>query len=270
MAAQNIRYRELTFTPYTHTDYLDKGLAFDDILAGLEQGRQKAQQEFGVEMRWVFDVSRNQSFDEQGKYDPAPAERALEFAIEGKEYGVVGFGLGGFEPGAPPEPFAHAFKDAKAAGLLSVPHAGETEGPESVCGAIEALGADRIGHGVRAIEDPGILQILKERQIPLEVNPTSNICLHVYKSLAEHPFPKLDEIGLFVTVNTDDPPLFNASLNGEYEVLANVFDYSPKDIVRIARNAFVAAGVENDVKTRLLKEFDEQAAKLLGQLDEIE
>ena len=118
MAAQNIRYRELTFTPYTHTDHLDKGLAFDDILAGLEQGRQKAQQEFGVEMRWVFDISRNQSFDEQGKYDPAPAERALEFSIQGMQHGVIGFGLGGFEPGGAARAFCACFQRCQSRGLV--------------------------------------------------------------------------------------------------------------------------------------------------------
>ena len=97
--------------------------------------------------------------------------------------------------GAPPEPFAHAFREAKQAGLLSVPHAGETEGAASVWGAVRELQADRIGHGVRAIEDPRLLDVLKERQIPLEINPTSNQCLHVY-DLTEHPFRQLDEMGL--------------------------------------------------------------------------
>ncbi|MCP4417824.1 MAG: adenosine deaminase, partial [Chloroflexi bacterium] len=137
MAAQNIRYREITVTPFTHTDYQDKGLSFDDLLRGLENGRSQAKADFGIEMRWVFDTPRMLSF-ENGRYDPHTAEKTLSFALEGQQAGVVGFGLGGNEVGAPPEPFAHAFAKAKASGLLSVPHAGETVGPASIWGSLNA------------------------------------------------------------------------------------------------------------------------------------
>jgi aminodeoxyfutalosine deaminase len=265
MARQGIRYRELTFTPFTHTDLQDKGLSIDDLMAGLDAGRRQAKEEFGVEMRWVFDVPRNASFSDRyrpcgsGVYSPLPADRTLEYALAGREQGVVGFGLGGFEAGAPPEPFAHAFAEAKRAGLLSVPHAGETMGPASVRGAVIDLQADRLGHGVRAMEDPEMLAIIKERDIPLEINPTSNICLHVYRRLAEHPFAHLDRMGQFVTVNSDDPPLFNTTLVQEYAVLAHEFGYDREDLARIARNAFVAAGVEAPVKEALLADFDHWA-----------
>lgn len=256
MAAQNIRYREITVTPYTHTDYQDKGVTFAELMRGLEEGRAQAKKDFGVEMRWVFDVPRNFCFDNNGRYDPTIAEKTLAYALEGKDSGVVGFGLGGNEVGCPPEPFAHAFEKAKANGLLSVPHAGETVGSESIWGSLKALQADRIGHGVRAIEDPGLLATLKVRQIPLEINPTSNICLNVFPSLAAHPFRQLDERGLLVTVNSDDPPLFNTSLVQEYTALARDFGYDRSGLARIARNAFSVAGVEGEVKTRLLDEFD--------------
>ncbi len=258
MAAQNIRYREITVTPYTHTDHQSKGLSFADLLQGLEDGRSQAKKAFGVEMRWVFDVPRNLSFNNGGSYNPKVAERTLAYALEGQAAGsVVGFGLGGNEVGAPPEPFAHAFEKAKANGLLSVPHAGETVGPESIWGCLNALQADRIGHGVRAIEDPSLMATLKVRQIPLEINPTSNAHLKVFKGLAAHPFRQLDDRGLFVTVNSDDPPLFNTSLVQEYTVLAREFGYDVAGLVRIARNAFVAAGVEPAVKETLLRQFDE-------------
>lgn len=271
MAAQNIRYRELTFTPYLHTHLIDKGLQIDDLLAGLEAGRQRARKEFGVEMRWIFDIPRNASFDDEraGReqiavettYNPEPAEFTLEYALRGRESGVIGFGLGGNEVDAPPEPFAHAFRSAKAEGLLSIPHAGETMGPSSVWGAVTALDAQRIGHGVRSIEDPALLSLLREKQIPLEINPTSNVCLHVYRRLAEHPFPHLDRMGLLVTVNSDDPPLFNTTLNQEYGVLASEFGYEKKDLARIARNAFVASATSEEIKTKLLNEFDGWVAK---------
>lgn len=258
MAAQNIAYREITFTPFTHTDLLDKGLTIDDLLEGLDAGSEQARRDFGVEMRWVFDIPRNVSFRENdgGAYDPYPAQRTLEYALRGRESGVIGFGLGGYEVGAPPQPFAHAFQAAKEAGLLSLPHAGETVGPTSVWGALDALGADRIGHGVRAMEDPALLQRIKDDGIVLEINPTSNICLHVYRRLAEHPFPHLDRMGVTVTVNSDDPPLFNTTLNQEYSVLAAEFGYTNAELARIARNAFTSSGAPPSLKERLLRNFD--------------
>lgn len=258
MAAQNILYRELTFTTYTHVDVQDKNLQIEDVVAGLEDGRSRAKRDFGVEMRWVFDIPRNFSFPHQDGvvYDPRPADKTLEYALYGMDHGVVGFGLGGNEVNAPPEPYADVFAKAKAAGLLSVPHAGETMGPGSVWGSLRELQADRIGHGVRSIEDPELLEVLKEKQTPLEINPTSNECLHIYPTMADHPFRKLDEMGLLVTVNSDDPPLFNTNLVQEYEVLAAQFGYDTKNLARIARNAFTSAGVETNVKEKLLAKFD--------------
>ena len=262
MAEQNIRYSELTFTPFTHTHLQAKNLTIDDLLAGLEAGRAQAKADFGVEMRWVFDIPRNASFPpgyqahDGAGYDPLPAETTLGYAVHGMDRGVVGFGLGGFEVGAPAQPFAHAFVEAKAAGLLSVPHAGETMGATSVRSAIEDLQADRIGHGVRAIEDPEVLLMFRDRNIPLEINPTSNVCLHVYRRAAEHPFPHLDRMGLTVTVNSDDPPLFNTTLEQEYALLAAEFGYDADNLARIARNAFMICGLPEAQKSELLAEFD--------------
>ncbi|MEN8242776.1 MAG: adenosine deaminase [Chloroflexota bacterium] len=265
MAKQNIRYREATFTPYTHVVYQDKGLTIEDVLSGLERGRQQARDEFGVEIRWVFDIHRNLPYqiNADGSFHPEPAEMTLEFALAGMDYGVVGLGLGGYEVGAPPEDFEDVFFQAKLNGLLSLPHAGETEGPASVWGSVRELQADRIGHGVRSIEDPDLLKYLVDYQIPLEVNPTSNLQLHVYETIEEHPFKKLDEMGIPVTINSDDPPLFNSNLSEEYLLVAEAFGYSPADLVRLARRAFMAAGVELAVKEKLLAEFDQAAAGLL-------
>ena len=264
MHKQNIRYRELTVTPYTHTNLMDKGVTIDDIFSGLEAGRRRAKDDFGVEMRWVFDIPRNVAFDGAGKYNPLVAERTLEFAVAGRDFGVVGFGLGGNEVNAPPAPFAHAFADATKAGLLSVPHAGETMGAESVWGAVNDLQATRVGHGVRSIEDPALLQHLHDNQIALEVNPTSNICLHVYRRMEGHPFPHLDRMGLLVTVNSDDPPLFNTTLNDEYQLLAREFGYSHTHLARIARNGYVACGAPEEIKVELLSAFDEWATTHLS------
>ncbi len=258
MAAQNICYRELTVTTYTHTHLQSKGLRIEDILEGLSDGRRRARRDLGVEMRWVFDVPRNAAF-KAGHYDSTPADVTLSHALQGKAHGVVGFGLGGYEVGAPPQPFAHAFRAARDSGLYSVPHAGETQGPASIWGAISELRADRIGHGVRAIEDPALLLCLAERQIPLEINPVSNICLGVYPTLERHPFPHLDRMGVLVTINSDDPPLFNTSLIDEYTHLATTFGYGPEDLIRIARNAFRASAAEPSLKQTLLAEFEDWA-----------
>ncbi len=261
MAAQNIRYRELTVTPFTHTTFQRKGMTISDLLGGLEAGRAAAYAQYGVEMRWVFDVPRNAGFGAAaggpaGAYDPYPADLTLDYAMQGQAQGVVGFGLGGYEAGAPPAPFAHAFAKAKRAGLLSLPHAGETLGAASVADAVTLLGADRIGHGVRAIEDPALLTLLRDRQIPLEINPTSNICLHLYRRMAEHPLPHLDRMGLLLTVNSDDPPLFNTTLCDEYRTLAVEFGYDRAGIARLARNAFVVSSAPAALKRRLLAAFD--------------
>jgi aminodeoxyfutalosine deaminase len=262
MAAQNIRYRELTFTPFMHIDVADKGLRIEEVLEGLEAGCQRAKRNFGVEMRWVFDVPRNTNFPIKflPLYIRYPSNKTLEYALMGRQIGVIGLGLGGYEVKAPPEPFAHIFKKAKDHGLLSLPHAGETGGADSVWGAIRMLKADRIGHGVRAIDDPDLVRYLAERRIPLEVNPTSNICLHVYESMQEHPFRRLDEAGVPVTVNSDDPALFNTTLTGEYHILSEEFGYQKADLARIARNAFEFSGLEQTGKEGMVAEFDAWAA----------
>ncbi len=258
LAVHNVRYAEVTFTPYTHTHLQDKGLTIRDLLAGLSAGRAQVRAKHGIELRWTFDIPRNAAFPAHAAraYVAKPADATLEYALLGKPHGVVGFGLGGLEVGAPPEPFAHVFDAAKQAGLFALPHAGETTGPASIWGAIRALGAQRIGHGVRAIEDPHLLAHLCDARIPLEVNITSNICLHVYQRTGHHPFPHLDRMGLVVTVNTDDPALFNTDLSREFGILADEFGYTQADIARVARNAFAASACEPELRARLLAEFD--------------
>jgi adenosine deaminase len=147
--------------------------------------------------------------------------------------------------------------------LLSVPHAGETAGPDSVRDAVVLLGADRIGHGVRAIEDPALIETLRERGVVLEMNPTSNLRLHVYPGVESHPFRALDELGVEVTVNSDDPPLFNCTLSGEYALLAQGFGYEREGLARIGRRAFEHAGCPPALKQSLLDEFDGWAAGAL-------
>ncbi|MEP7287978.1 MAG: adenosine deaminase [Chloroflexota bacterium] len=264
LAAQRVRYAEITVTPYTYIGFLNQGVTLDTILQGLEAGRQQVLAKFGIELRWIFDIPRNRAFADYhngGDYVVGAAERTLEFALSGKDYGVIGLGLGGNEVNAPPQPFAHVFAEAKRYGLMSVPHAGESAGASSVWGAIDDLQADRVGHGVHAIEDSQLVRELAERQIPLEVNLTSNIYLNFYSRLEEHPLPLLDRAGVLLTVNTDDPTLIGTTLSREYQLLVDAFGYSRADVLRIARNAFIVCGADPATKTRLLMEFDEWAAK---------
>lgn len=266
MARQGIVYREITFTPYTHTHYLEKDLTIEMMLDGLRRGAAKARDEFGVVIRWIFDIPRNIGYlmGSMDVYDPKPSLMTLDYAVKGMKDGVVALGLGGNEATSMPAPFAHAFVQAKELGLKSAPHAGETAGADSVRDAVALLLADRIGHGVRAMEDEDVLAMLIERQIPLEVNPTSNICLNVFEKMEDHPFKKLDEMGVFVTVNSDDPPLFNTDLVNEFVVLHEEFGYDEVGLARIARRAFEACFAEEGLKTQMLNGFDAWVAENLA------
>ena len=246
MARQAIRYREATVTPYTHL-IQDKGLAPEDIIGGLEDGRRRARRDFGVEMRWVLDIHRN--------LPPPAAEVTAQLVLDWADRGVVALGLGGDEATTPAAPFAPQFARVKAAGLHSNPHAGELAGPHSVWDALLNLGAERVGHGVRSIEDPHLLAYLKDTQIPLEVNPTSNVCLKIYRNIEQHPAVHLLRMGLCVTVNSDDPPLFNTTLTQEYEQLATIFGLNQDDMQRLVLNAVRSTFLPGEEKRRMGEEF---------------
>lgn len=260
MQRQNTRYAEITFTPYTHL-WQEKGLVADDLIAGLEAGRQAARRDFGVEMAWVLDIPRNLSFSD-GIYTGAASDPTVAMALAWQDRGVVALGLGGNEVGAPAHAFAAAFAHARAGGLASVPHAGETQGPDSVWAALRDLHADRIGHGVRASEDPSLVAFLVERQIPLEINPTSNLALGIYPSFAAHPLRRLWDAGVFVTVNSDDPPLFGTTLTQEYHALIDHFGFTADDLEGIVLNALTASFLPPDRKSTLAAEFRRDFARL--------
>ncbi len=251
MARQKIRYAEVTFTPRLNTD--NTGLSFDEILAGLNEGRARAQAEHGVEYRWVLDIVRD---------FPESRHQVAEWAVRAMDRGVVGLGLGGSEVGFPPEWFADVYAVAREAGLHSVPHAGELAGPESVWGAIRALGAERIHHGVRSIEDPGLVDYLRRRQIPLDVCPTSNLCLGVYPSYEEHPIRWLWDQGVYVTLNSDDPPMFNTDLVREYQALADHLAFTPSELEQLSTNAVRASFLPDSEKAALEQDFRSEFGRL--------
>lgn len=230
MHSQGVRYAEVTFSASTHHAL---GIAHDVYFGGLNRGRERARRDFGVEINWVFDIVRDIE-------DEAERRRRADFttrvAIECMSDGVVALGLGGNEAGYPPEQFAPFFEKALAAGLHSTPHAGEVAGPASVWGALRTLGAERIGHGVRSIEDPALVSHLAEQRIPLEVCPGSNVCLGIYPNFAAHPLPRLYRAGVPLSVNSDDPPLFNITLNADIERLHSAFQLELAEIDELLLN----------------------------------
>lgn len=251
MARQNVRYAEVTFTP--HTNVTNTGLPFEEILEALNDGRARARADYGVEMAWILDIVRGM---------PETQMQVASWAAAAQGQGVVGLGLGGPECGNPPEDYAEAFVLAREAGLHSVPHAGEAAGPESVWGALDVLGAERLGHGVRCIEDPALVEHLRAQQIPLEVCPTSNVRLGVYPSYEEHPLPQLWEQGLYVTVNSDDPPMFGTDLVGEYQVLARQMGFGAQDLARLSLGALAASFLPAARKEALARTFRAEFARL--------
>ena len=188
--------------------------------------------------------------------DPALAEDAARLAVTRAGDGVVGFGLANDETRHPPEPFAPAFAIARDGGLLSVPHAGELAGPESVRGALDALHADRIGHGVRAIEDPDLVRRLADDGVVCDVCPTSNLTLGLYPTMREHAIAPLVDAGVPVTVNADDPLLFGPGLLEEYTSVRDAFAWSDERMAAIARPSVMASGAPDDVKAAAAAAID--------------
>jgi aminodeoxyfutalosine deaminase len=249
MARQNIRYAELTVTPYSS---VARGIPDVAFMEALEDARTAAERELGVVLRWCFDIPGMP--DEAASL--AAAEETARLACELAPEGLVSFGLGGVEAGVPRAQFKPYFDRAIAAGLHSVPHAGEVTGPETIWDALTALRAERIGHGTSAVRDPELLAHLAERRIPLEVCPTSNVATGAVPSLDAHPLAELARAGVPVTINTDDPPMFGTDLNAEYAVAARLLDLDAAGLAGLAKDAVAASFLDAPAKARLSAEID--------------
>ncbi len=252
---QNIKYSEVIFTPHTHHEHV----TFDEQLAAINRVRKKAEADLGIRIGLVPDIAR----------DMRPVEESFpvaDWAAQNMENGIIALGLGGPEIGNQPEVFKPVFERIRLDGLPSLPHAGETEGPQSIWGAIRALSAVRIGHGVRCLEDPELVAFLRKNQIPLDVSPTSNVCLKVVPTLADHPLPRLIQEGLLVTINSDDPAMFGTTLTDEYLHIAETFHFDRAQIQRFVLNGIQASLLSSEAKCTLENEFKTQFAELEDEL----
>ncbi|MFO6452113.1 MULTISPECIES: adenosine deaminase [unclassified Aeromicrobium] len=244
LAAQNVRYAELTMTPYTS---IVRGIPAEAYVEAIEDARQAAERDFGVALQWIFDIP--------GESGIPAADVTLDTALRLGPGALVGFGLGGPEIGVPRPQFAPHFERAKAAGLHSVPHAGESTGPESIRDSLDHLGAERIGHGIAAAQDPALMERLVAEGVALEVCPTSNVRTRSVPSLAEHPLPVLVEAGVTVTINSDDPPMFGTTLNDEYAVAADLLGLDEEGLRALATAAVDASFASDSMKAHLRQEI---------------
>ncbi|HZQ36673.1 MAG TPA: adenosine deaminase [Dehalococcoidia bacterium] len=259
LARQNVRYAEVTYSVAPHTR---RGVPFEQSFAGLCRGRERVRKELGVEINWVFDLMHNTSREDWR----SGCDETLACAIDGTGQGVVALGLGGDERDGQTAAFAPWFERAGEAGLHAAPHAGELCGPESVRQAIAALGAERIGHGVRAIEDPALLAELKRRGIALEVCPTSNVCLGVCAGYAGHALPALLAAGVPLNIGSDDPPLFNTTLTDELLLLHRAFGLGVEQIDELVLNAVRHSFLPVPRRAALEAEFRAEMVRLRAEL----
>lgn len=248
LAGQNVRYAELTCTPYTS---IAVGIPAEAYCDAIEDARRRAEADFGITMRWIFDIP--------GESGLPAADVTLDTALRLQPAGLVGFGLGGPEIGVTRPQFEPYFDRARAAGLHSLPHAGESTGPETIWDAINFLGAERIGHGIAAAHDPALMTYLAEHQIPLEVCPTSNVRTRSVASLEEHPLPVLVAHGVPVSINSDDPPMFATTLTTEYEVARRLLGLGDAGVADLARAAVRQSFAPDDVASSILAEIDAYA-----------
>ncbi|NEA81436.1 adenosine deaminase [Actinospica acidiphila] len=255
LARQQVRYAELTITPFSSTR---RGIDERAFMDAIEDARKAAESELGTVLRWCFDIP--------GEAGLEAAEETTRLATDDRlrPEGLVSFGLGGPEIGVPRPQFKPYFDRAIAAGLRSVPHAGETTGPEAIWDALNELGAERIGHGTSAAQDPKLLQHLAERRIPLEVCPTSNIATRAVTTLDEHPIKEFTRAGVLVTVNSDDPPMFGTDLANEYAVAARLLDLDEHGLAGLAKNAVEASFLDPAGKARIAAEIDSYTASWLA------
>jgi aminodeoxyfutalosine deaminase len=224
-----------------------RGQPVEPIFEGMERGRERGQRDFGVSLLWIFDAVRH--------FGPEAAAQVFDLAARLRDRNVVAVGLGGDEARGPAEWFRDLYKKASDNGLRLTAHAGETTGPESVWGALN-IGAERIGHGLSAERDPELLEVMAEKQVPVELCISSNLRTGACPELQQHPVRKFFDQGLMITLNTDDPAMFQTSLNREYEIAQQEFSFSEEHLRELARNSMEASFLPVEKKLRFLQQID--------------
>ena len=256
-AVQNVLWSEVHFTISTHVWNGGKG---DEILGALEEAIAEGRRRWGVGMALVPDIVRNLGTDR--------ADATLRWAVDHKHRGVVALGIGGMEQGFSNQPYASHFAAARAEGLHTVAHAGEHGGPESIRSALEHCRAERIDHGIRAVDDPALLDELARLGVALDVCPSSNVALGAVASLEAHPLPALRAAGVAVTINSDDPPLFATSLTREYLLLHRAYGWSLEELAALSLGALEHAFLPEDERAIVARRFRTELAALGATLPE--
>ena len=221
---------------------------FEPLFEGIERGRQRGERDFDVSVLWIFDAVRH--------FGVEAAKRVFELAVQHKDRGVIGVGIGGDESRGPAEQFRNPYRYAADNGLRLTAHAGESTGPESIWAALN-IGAERLGHVLSAIRDPELIEVLAQRQIPVEICMSSNVHTGCLRELEQHPVRRLFDAGLLVTLNTDDPAMFHTSLSREYELAQDIFGFTDEHIRELARNSLEASFLPGEKKVLMLEKFDE-------------
>lgn len=253
LAAQGVRHAEayISIGILYHFARLD----VDDVMAAIERGRIRGEQDFNLSLLWIIDAVRHFGLDECARVFRKAAELQHQYPS------VVGIGIGGDEARGPAQDFRELYAEAKAAGLRLTCHAGESTGPQSIWAAVN-IGAERIGHALSAQHDPDLISVLVERQIPLELNVTSNLrtgccpSLPGYPHIPDHPVRRYFEDGLMVTLNSDDPPFFGANLLDEYLLAHRAFEFPLDQLREIAANSIEASFLPPERKLALLGEVE--------------
>ena len=222
-------------------------LDFDAIFEGLERGRERGEKDFGISLLWIFDAVR--------QFGAEKAQEVFGLAAKYRDRNVVGIGIGGDEQKGPPEMFREQYAFAKDHGLRLTIHAGENAGPESIWGALN-LGVERVGHGLSAYQDQHLVEELATRQIPIEICLTSNLRTGCCMKVSDHPVRRYFDQGLMLTLNTDDPAMFETSLTREYELVQTEFGFTDEHLREFARNSFEASFLPPEKKPPLLKQLD--------------
>jgi aminodeoxyfutalosine deaminase len=224
-----------------------RGQPVEPIFEGMERGRERGQRDFGVSLLWIFDAVRHFGKD--------AAAEVFDLAARLRDRNVVAIGIGGDEARGPAELFRDLYKKAVDNGLRLTAHGGETTGPESVWGALN-IGAERIGHGLSAANDPELMEVMAQKQVPVEICITSNLRTGACTDLQEHPVRKFFDEGLMITLSTDDPAMFQTSLNKEFEIAQQEFNFSEDHLRELARNSIEASFLPVEKKLRFMQQID--------------